>query len=178
MILSFLSMFSHDVAAPLNPANQEVSCYIDYNISMPAQNLWKVVCMAVCVLKAILLCFVIIIWIWSPIQNTMKLMNCGGFASTRVLHPPSFRAATSCKNVGTLHLKTVFLTKQRFKSQLSDGKQPSLPYFQCCSSKISTRSPIVTNFEKGGVGVCSSRILYVPLTAKLGTMSQDLLQVL
>lgn len=33
---------SHDVAAPLNPANQEVSCYIDYNISMPAQNLWKV----------------------------------------------------------------------------------------------------------------------------------------
>jgi len=39
-------MFSHDVAAPLNPANQEVSCYIDYNISMPAQNLWKVVCVA------------------------------------------------------------------------------------------------------------------------------------
>lgn len=33
---------SHDVAAPLNPANQEVSCYIDYNISMAAQNLWKV----------------------------------------------------------------------------------------------------------------------------------------
>lgn len=120
-------MFSHDVAAPLNPANQEVSCYIDYNISMPAQNLWKVVCMAVCVLKAILLCFVIIIWIWSPIQNTMKLMNCGGFASTRVLHPPSFRAATSCKNVGTLHLKTVFLTKQRFKSHISDGKQPFPP---------------------------------------------------
>ena len=39
--------FSHDVAAPLNPANQEVSCYIDYNISMPAQNLWKVVCLSV-----------------------------------------------------------------------------------------------------------------------------------
>ena len=34
---------SHDVAAPLNPANQEVSCYIDYNISMAAQNWWKVV---------------------------------------------------------------------------------------------------------------------------------------
>lgn len=33
---------SHDVAAPLNPSNQEVSCYIDYNISMAAQNLWKV----------------------------------------------------------------------------------------------------------------------------------------
>ncbi|NP_001411590.1 protein O-mannosyl-transferase 1 isoform 4 [Mus musculus] len=31
----------HDVAAPLSPHSQEVSCYIDYNISMPAQNLWK-----------------------------------------------------------------------------------------------------------------------------------------
>lgn len=33
----------HDVAAPLSPHSQEVSCYIDYNISMPAQNLWKLV---------------------------------------------------------------------------------------------------------------------------------------
>lgn len=33
---------SHDVAAPMSPQNQEVSCYIDYNVSMPAQNLWKV----------------------------------------------------------------------------------------------------------------------------------------
>lgn len=33
---------SHDVAAPMTPQNQEVSCYIDYNVSMPAQNLWKV----------------------------------------------------------------------------------------------------------------------------------------
>ncbi|CAM1321564.1 POMT1 (predicted) [Pycnogonum litorale] len=33
---------SHDVAAPMSPQNQEVSCYIDYNISFPAQNLWKV----------------------------------------------------------------------------------------------------------------------------------------
>ncbi|KAL0269207.1 UNVERIFIED_CONTAM: hypothetical protein PYX00_007014 [Menopon gallinae] len=32
---------SHDVAAPMSPQNQEVSCYIDYNVSMPAQNLWK-----------------------------------------------------------------------------------------------------------------------------------------
>ncbi|CAH1967386.1 unnamed protein product [Acanthoscelides obtectus] len=32
---------SHDVAAPMSPQCQEVSCYIDYNISMPAQNLWK-----------------------------------------------------------------------------------------------------------------------------------------
>ncbi|KAM7092574.1 protein O-mannosyl-transferase 1 isoform 2-T4 [Molossus nigricans] len=32
---------THDVAAPLNPHAQEVSCYIDYNISMPAQNLWR-----------------------------------------------------------------------------------------------------------------------------------------
>ncbi|BES92858.1 dolichyl-phosphate-mannose-protein mannosyltransferase activity [Nesidiocoris tenuis] len=33
---------SHDVSAPMSPHNQEVSCYVDYNISMPAQNLWKV----------------------------------------------------------------------------------------------------------------------------------------
>ncbi|XP_042901346.1 protein O-mannosyl-transferase 1 [Parasteatoda tepidariorum] len=33
---------SHDVAAPMSPQNQEVSCYIDYNISFPAQDLWKV----------------------------------------------------------------------------------------------------------------------------------------
>ncbi|XP_046307603.1 protein O-mannosyl-transferase 1 isoform X3 [Marmota monax] len=32
---------THDVAAPLSPHAQEVSCYIDYNISMPAQNLWR-----------------------------------------------------------------------------------------------------------------------------------------
>ena len=37
------SFSSHDVAAPLSPTNQEVSCYIDYNISMAAQNLWRVV---------------------------------------------------------------------------------------------------------------------------------------
>merc|ERR1712241_1508006 len=33
---------SHDVAAPMSPHNQEVTCYIDYNISMPAENLWRV----------------------------------------------------------------------------------------------------------------------------------------
>lgn len=33
---------SHDVAAPMTPQCQEVSCYVDYNISMPAQNLWRV----------------------------------------------------------------------------------------------------------------------------------------
>ena len=33
---------SHDVAAPVSPQNQEVSCYIDYNISMSAENLWRV----------------------------------------------------------------------------------------------------------------------------------------
>lgn len=32
---------SHDVAAPITPHSQEVSCYIDYNVSMPAQNLWR-----------------------------------------------------------------------------------------------------------------------------------------
>ena len=33
---------SHDVAAPMSPQNQEVTCYIDYNISMASENLWKV----------------------------------------------------------------------------------------------------------------------------------------
>ncbi|XP_034968515.1 protein O-mannosyl-transferase 1 isoform X1 [Zootoca vivipara] len=33
---------THDVAAPLSPHSQEISCYIDYNISMLAQNLWRV----------------------------------------------------------------------------------------------------------------------------------------
>ncbi|OWR41554.1 hypothetical protein KGM_211166 [Danaus plexippus plexippus] len=33
---------SHDVAAPVSPQSQEVSCYIDYNVSMQAQNLWRV----------------------------------------------------------------------------------------------------------------------------------------
>ncbi|XP_041098736.1 protein O-mannosyl-transferase 1 [Polyodon spathula] len=33
---------THDVAAPMSPHTQEVSCYIDYNISMPAQDLWRV----------------------------------------------------------------------------------------------------------------------------------------
>jgi len=33
---------SHDVAAPMSPHNQEVTCYIDYNISMSAENLWRV----------------------------------------------------------------------------------------------------------------------------------------
>lgn len=40
---SALCSSRHDVAAPLSPHSQEVSCYIDYNISMPAQNLWKLV---------------------------------------------------------------------------------------------------------------------------------------
>ncbi|XP_068105015.1 protein O-mannosyl-transferase 1 [Hyperolius riggenbachi] len=33
---------THDVAAPFSPYAQEISCYIDYNISMPAQTFWKV----------------------------------------------------------------------------------------------------------------------------------------
>ncbi|CAG0892996.1 unnamed protein product, partial [Cyprideis torosa] len=40
--LSSRALNSHDVAAPMSPALQEVSCYIDYNISMPSQNLWRV----------------------------------------------------------------------------------------------------------------------------------------
>ncbi|XP_064153659.1 protein O-mannosyl-transferase 1 isoform X4 [Anguilla rostrata] len=33
---------THDVAAAMSPHSQEVSGYIDFNVSMPAQNLWKV----------------------------------------------------------------------------------------------------------------------------------------
>lgn len=33
---------SHDVAAPQSPQNQEVSCYIDHNVSMSAEPLWRV----------------------------------------------------------------------------------------------------------------------------------------
>ncbi|XP_013883600.1 protein O-mannosyl-transferase 1 [Austrofundulus limnaeus] len=33
---------SHDVAAPMSPHAQEVSGYLDFNVSMPAQNLWRV----------------------------------------------------------------------------------------------------------------------------------------
>ncbi|GCB64875.1 hypothetical protein scyTo_0009885 [Scyliorhinus torazame] len=33
---------THDVAAPMSPHWQEISCYVDYNVSMPSQNLWKV----------------------------------------------------------------------------------------------------------------------------------------
>lgn len=40
--MSGRSLNSHDVAAPVSPQNQEVSCYIDYNISMSAQNFWKI----------------------------------------------------------------------------------------------------------------------------------------
>uniref|UniRef100_A0A0K2V1T9 Protein O-mannosyltransferase 1 n=1 Tax=Lepeophtheirus salmonis TaxID=72036 RepID=A0A0K2V1T9_LEPSM len=40
--LTHRALNSHDVAAPMSPHNQEVSCYIDYNISMHTENLWKV----------------------------------------------------------------------------------------------------------------------------------------
>ncbi|XP_071821442.1 protein O-mannosyl-transferase 1-like isoform X2 [Apostichopus japonicus] len=36
------SLNSHDVAAPMSPQCMEVSCYVDYNISFPAQPLWRV----------------------------------------------------------------------------------------------------------------------------------------
>ena len=41
--LTHRALNSHDVAAPVSTHSQEVSCYIDYNMSMSAQNLlWKV----------------------------------------------------------------------------------------------------------------------------------------
>lgn len=35
--------FSHDVAAPMSPQFAEVSCYVDHDVSSPAQTLWTVV---------------------------------------------------------------------------------------------------------------------------------------
>jgi len=33
---------THNVAAPVSPTKQEISCYIDHNVSMPAQDIWRV----------------------------------------------------------------------------------------------------------------------------------------
>jgi len=33
---------SHDVASAMSPYSQEVSCYVDHNISMPSQTVWQV----------------------------------------------------------------------------------------------------------------------------------------
>ena len=41
-LASSIYCFSHDVAAAVSPQHQEVSCYIDYNISTAAQNMWRV----------------------------------------------------------------------------------------------------------------------------------------
>ncbi|KAG7168966.1 O-mannosyltransferase 1-like [Homarus americanus] len=40
--LTSRALNSHDVAAAMSPHNQEVAAYIDYNVSMPAQSLWRV----------------------------------------------------------------------------------------------------------------------------------------
>lgn len=40
--LTMRALNSHDVAAPVTPTCQEVTCYIDYNISMKADILWRV----------------------------------------------------------------------------------------------------------------------------------------
>ncbi|XP_018024588.1 protein O-mannosyltransferase 1 [Hyalella azteca] len=40
--LTSRALNSHDVASAMSPHNQEVSCYVDHNVSMPAQNLWRV----------------------------------------------------------------------------------------------------------------------------------------
>uniref|UniRef100_A0A2P2I4Q6 Protein O-mannosyltransferase 1 n=1 Tax=Hirondellea gigas TaxID=1518452 RepID=A0A2P2I4Q6_9CRUS len=40
--LTSRALNSHDVASTMSPHNQEVSCYVDHNVSMSAQNLWRV----------------------------------------------------------------------------------------------------------------------------------------
>ena len=41
--MSFCFCFSHNVAAPLSPAKQEVSCFLDWNVNASLNSLWKVV---------------------------------------------------------------------------------------------------------------------------------------
>lgn len=40
--MSGRTLNSHDVASAMSPYSQEVSCYVDHNISMPAQDVWQV----------------------------------------------------------------------------------------------------------------------------------------
>jgi len=40
--ITLRNLNTHNVAAPLSATKQEVSCYIDHNVSMPAQDLWRV----------------------------------------------------------------------------------------------------------------------------------------
>lgn len=40
--ISGRTLNSHDVASAMSPYSQEVSCYVDHNISMPAQDVWQV----------------------------------------------------------------------------------------------------------------------------------------
>ena len=41
--ITLRNLNTHNVAAPLSATKQEVSCYVDHNVSMPAQDLWRVV---------------------------------------------------------------------------------------------------------------------------------------
>lgn len=40
--ISGRTLNSHDVASAMSPYSQEVSCYVDHNISMPSQDVWQV----------------------------------------------------------------------------------------------------------------------------------------
>ena len=41
--ITLRNLNTHNVAAPLSSTKQEVSCYVDHNVSMPAQDLWRLV---------------------------------------------------------------------------------------------------------------------------------------
>ena len=48
-----VSLFSHDVAAPMSPQYPEVSCYVEYEDSLPPQTLWMVV--GICIVLYLLI---------------------------------------------------------------------------------------------------------------------------
>jgi len=41
LLHSTVLFYSHNVAAPMSPRKQEVSCYIDHNVTMAAQTKWR-----------------------------------------------------------------------------------------------------------------------------------------
>ena len=91
---------------------------------------------------------------------------CENFADIRIIEVPKFRrifvwnesSKFDCRNSRNfddfckfrLHFVCTVLYQMLNNS-------PSLPYFQCCSSKILAWSPIATNFEKGEGGVWNAR---------------------
>ena len=80
-MLIFVSHCSHDVAAPLSPGQQEVTCYIDYNISIPAQSLWRVVHTFTIVIKQYCICSINILQIITLMRLLDEFRRCACISS-------------------------------------------------------------------------------------------------